>query len=230
MNVQELREQYANANQGHIKDRLEKNNVMEEWIIATMNHHGVQYDGLTFNNWAKGTRKDDLTHKKDLFATADGKEISAQIKWRQPNSGTDIQVAVIQPFGNSSLMRESLKTAPEKFPHWARDWKFDGDLYVVLDNAWENLMIVRYERVKSIVRKALKEWVASGASFGPVARCFIPEDPALAENGVQLRFTNDKGKRSWDSGEGKMLCYIPPKALGGHVTMLKMVEMPKKTD
>jgi hypothetical protein len=230
MNLQELRGQYTDYNKRHISERVgNDNNVMEQWIIATMNHHGVEYDGLTFNNWAKCSKKDDMKNKKDLFATVNGKEAVAQIKWRQPNSGTDIQVAVIQPFGNSSLMRDALKTAPENFPFWARDWKFEGDLYAVLDNAWENLMIVKYGKVKSVVRKILKEWVASGASLGPTARCYIPDDSNLADNGVQLRFTSDKGKRSFDSGEGKMLCYIPPKIFTGNdITILKMVDMPEE--
>lgn len=228
MNLNDIRDSYSDYNKRNHSDRITSNSVMERWILSTMNWHGFLFDGIILNEWEKCDKVQDMKHKNDLQQIVGDKTYYTQIKWRQPNSGSDIQVAVIQPFKNSSLLREAIKTTTiEEQKFWARDMKFSGHIYAVLDNTWENLMIIDYKKVKNVVRKTFKDWIESKCVLGPNNRVYIPNSDILSDNGVQLRYTSDKGK-GWDSGDGKILCYIPPKVFSD-VQVLKMVDFPVDT-
>jgi hypothetical protein len=177
-----------------------------------MNHYGVPYENVSIKNWVKTTTRDDKTNKRDAMALHNGKYVYAQLKYRQPNSGGDIGVALLQPFEGREVIRHTLLNEREKMEYyWARDYIFDGGVYVCLSNDWESLYIMPYrETIKPIVTKVFKEWMTDPAGYDLTNSNRVYRSVGKTTTGCELRFKMDSGRNSWDSGQKKVICYIPP--------------------
>jgi hypothetical protein len=205
--LQTLRENYNNFNKLHFNERIAKSKPIEKWIQDTMNFHGVSWLGKKITNWKQCNLKDDKTNKRDLQAEYDGKIVYSQNKFRQPNSGSDIGQALVQPYPGSKDLLRTLLTKDTKWIYdnvLARDYKFDGIIYSVLDNPWENLMIVPLELAKKTYTTIFKEWLRSDIDLNYNNRIFKSKEIP----GGELRWKKDNGK-GYDSGLEKILCYFP---------------------
>lgn len=207
-----IRSQFKSLNNQDLQQRLNKSGPIEKWILDTMNHYGVPVEGTLVKGWKKTTSRDDKTYKRDAMALHNGQYIYAQLKYRQPNSGGDIGVALLQPFVGREEVRQTLLHEREKMSYfWARDYVFDGGVYACLSNDWEVLYVVPYlEVVKPIVTKVFKEWMTDPCGYNLTKNNRVYRSINDGTKGCELRFKTDSGRNSWDSGENKVICYIPP--------------------
>jgi hypothetical protein len=204
-----IRERYNDLNSLNIKARLAKSSPIEMWTLETLNHYGVTYNGETIKGWRKCKTKDDKSLKRDAEALHKDEFVYAQLKFRQPNSGTDIGCAILQPYPGLEALRKIIMTERDKLGYClARDYKFDGIIYACLNNTWDKLMILPYQEVvKPTYSKILKEWLADPSK--PNLDNWNRTYRSSKYPGAELKWKKDSGTRSWDSGEEKIICYLP---------------------
>ena len=205
-----VRSLYVGSNRKSINERLKLNVPMEQWIIDTVNHHGISHKGKLLNNWEKASEKIDKTCKIDAVHKINDKEnLYIQVKFRQPDSGNDIEVAVIQPYNGLKEFKNVIGVDPTTLQKevWARDFRFYGQFYACLNNSWNLLRIVNYNAIKSKVMTLLGEWVDSGNELKP----YYGKNTFISKKygGMMLKCKKDSGYNSYDSGILKILCYIP---------------------
>jgi len=205
--------------------RLKKSKLVENWILDTINFHGIPYKGQNIKNWEECSEKEDKNNKRDAKTLVDGNYLYCQNKFRQPNSGTDIGCALLQPYpGKDEVNNLILRNSKIEADFIARDFKFDGIYYNVLDNSWKKLMMIPYpELMKPAYVKVLKEWLMSDSELHDKNRCFKSEECP----GAELRFKRDSGKKSYDSGLKKILCYLPLQLFADKANIVEMIEPPE---
>jgi hypothetical protein len=208
--ISELRESFAGLNKRSMQTRVRKAEIIESWIRDTMNYHGIAYKGYQCREWQKCSGSDDRNRKRDAQQVLPhGETIYSQIKWRQPDSGSDIEAAIIQPYYGLNAFKEVVTKEPEKLEQhvWARDYKFDGEFYAVLSRGWDVLRVISYPAVKTRINHVIKEWWASNHNLTQEYdnNTFY----SSIYEGLILKCFRDKGHHSFDSGLGKILCYFP---------------------
>lgn len=209
--LESVRRKFKSLNNLQLRDRLQQSQPVERWILDTLNHYGVPYHGELVRGWKKTKTADDKKNKRDAEALHKEQWLYAQLKYRQPNSGGDIGVALLQPFEGRDAVRHTLLNEREKMDcFWARDYVFDGGVYACLSNDWTNLYVVPYlEVVKPIVKRVFQEWMTDVAGYDLTDRNRVYR--SCVHEGVELRHKIDSGRNSWDSQKRKVICYIPPK-------------------
>jgi hypothetical protein len=125
-----VREKYNNLNSLSLRERLAKSSPIEMWILETMNYHGISHEGTDIKGWRKCRTRDDKVLKRDAEALYKDQFVYAQLKFRQPNSGADIGCAILQPYPGLKELRSIILEKKISFVQ-ARDYKFDGIVYVV---------------------------------------------------------------------------------------------------
>lgn len=227
MSISELRILFEDYNKKTLQERLRRNDLIEEWIRSTINYHGYKCGDEVLNNWQKCDAKDDRKFKRDIYQDVGGKRLYGQLKWRQPNSGGDIEAAIIQPYYNLDTFKQVTKDEPEKLRShvWARDYLFDGEFYACLNKTWDVLRVIPLPAIKKRIHTVIKEWWESDQNLTPYWQNNTFHSSAY--NGVQLKCTTDKGRASYDSGLWKILCYMPITCFeNGEVILMDMVEPP----
>ena len=223
--LKKVREKYNDLNDLPIQKRLAKSSPIELWTLETMNYHGVKYNNRLIKNWRKCRTKDDRTYKRDAESFVDDKYVYAQLKFRQPNSGTDVGCAIIQPYPGSNELRKIYKEEKDKMDFvYARDYKFEGIIYACLNNTWDKLMILPYqELVRPAYKVVLDEWLADNSPLDRWDRTFASKKYP----GAELKWKEDSGK-GWDARQEKLICYLPISLFDKdpRVTVVDMIDPP----
>lgn len=192
-------------NDQNIKDRVRKGGRVEADILAKLRASGpIVLGNVTLTDWREASETEDKHDKIDAWVTAtnDGRRAKAnasvQIKFRE--SGSDLGIACVRPYTDQTTFRRQWEdwTVP-----WDRDVVTAIDLYVVKVPDM-GLVIVEAEKVKKVAMQMLEELADEPGFKGSVFR----SDP----EGVELRFTTDKGK-GYSHGQRKIIAYITPRAL-----------------
>lgn len=219
-----IRERYQNLNTLPLKERLARSSPIELWTLETLNHHGVPYQNDIIRGWKKCRTHDDKKLKRDAEAIYNNKYVYAQLKFRQPNSGTDVGCAILQPYPGLKAVREIICHDQSRFSFiLARDYKFDGIIYACLNNTWDKLMILPYQEVvKPAYSDILKEWLAD--PLKPELCSWNRTYVSKKYPGAELKWKKDSGTKSFDSGEEKIICYLPM-SLFEKDPRVKVVEM-----
>lgn len=198
---------------------------IEDWILETLNHYGFKYNDKKIKNWEKCSHKEDKSLKRDVKAHVGETTYYGQLKFRQPNSGTDIGCALIQPYPGLKSVRELYDNKDDLNFILARDYKFDGIVYVCLNNTWDKLMILPYnETIKPMYMAVLEEWLESDVNLGKWNRTFRSK----THSGAELKWKCDSG-RGWDAKAEKILCYLPISLFedDNRVSVVEMLEPPE---
>lgn len=203
-------------------------------MTDTLNFYGFDYNGKTLRGWSKAAETRDINYKIDITTNVDGQEYIGQIKARQPDSGSDIGIALFQPRdrGDSDLSRATLRLLFSQKRYdllsrkYARDLRYKGDIYCVLGNTWEQMAVMPYREVlQPILLETMWEYLCgSEEELADYHRCFRSK----LHDGVELRYTVDRGRRSFDSALPKIICYVPFAYVCGKpgVQMMTMIEVP----
>lgn len=225
--LDQVREKYNDLNDLPLKARLIKASPIELWTIETLNHHGVTYNGVHINNWKKCRTRDDRTFKRDAEAVVDGSFVYAQLKFRQPNSGTDVGCAIIQPYPGAENLRQIFRDERDRMDAiLARDYKFEGIIYACLNSTWDKLILLPYrELVRPAYMEIFEEWL-----LDPDSQPLDRYDRTFCSNrysGAQLKWTVDKGS-GFDAGQEKIICYLPMSLFenDSRVSLVDMIDPP----
>lgn len=210
--LEAIRSKFKSLNNLTFQQRLTQSGPIERWILDTMNHYGTSLNGDLIKGWKKTNSKDDKTYKRDAMALHKEEYVYAQLKYRQPNSGGDIGVALLQPYTSRDDIRHTLLHERDKMSYyWARDYLFDGGVYACLSNNWDTLYVVPYlQVVKPLATKIFKEWMTDPCGYDLTNNNRVYRSVKEDTKGCELRFKMDSGRNSWDSGKKKVICYIPP--------------------
>lgn len=221
-----LKERYMSMNNLSFNERIKKSKPIERWIKDTMNEHGVPWNGHIIKQWEACSTKDDKSFKRDAQAVYNSETVYSQIKFRQPNSGSDIGAAIIQPYpGSRSLVDEYAKCGKLN-DILARDYQFDGIVYAVLDNSWSKLMLLPYkECVKHNYMKVLSEWWKDPSQ--PELNYYNRVFKSKEIEGAELRYKKDSGY-GYDRNLEKIICYLPISIFSNdsRVTVVDMISPP----
>lgn len=213
MEISEFREMFVGMNKLSFTLRLALGDVLQKWVVENKRRVGVEIDGVLLKEWFHTGLEEDKKRKRDSFCESKLGRKTSQIKARQPDSGSDIGVATIQPKPNLDVIVEKLKAEGFAFTNestpkmWARDIQFDGELFECLENPhWDRTAVIRTDLMQEVVKTVLKEWISTkvdlDGSYG--TNTFYSK----AKPGVQLKCTVDAGK-GWDSKKRKLITYIP---------------------
>ena len=151
--------------------------------------------------WSASSRSDDINDKIDAWVSCeDTDRLSVQIKFRE--TGQDLGVSLIRPWDWEEFKRdfEILQDC-----HYDRDYKEMTDLYVVLNEQFDQLIIGDGQKIKRICEILLQSLYEQD------------EDPFQEWNyfrdekryGAELRLVTDKGQ-GYSEGQQKLICYIKP--------------------
>lgn len=207
--IEQVRNRYAGMNKLPFQQRINISKCIEQWTIDTMNYHGVKIDDTILNNWIPTSDRDDQTFKRDAETTYQSKKIYSQIKFRQPDSGTDIGIAIYQPYFGLNEIKELMRKKDQRTyqARKARDYKFDGYFYCCLDNSWDYLAVLPYKKaVSPMITKILTEWLndKNNVDLDSTYRTY----PSQIFPGAELKWKRDGG-RGWDQSTDKIICYLP---------------------
>lgn len=207
--VRKIRQLYARHNQNPVSQRVHRSKFVEDWIVEMLNQFGVPMGDRIVRGWRRTSGDADRRLKQDAYATLGGRRVHAQVKYRQPDSGTDIGFALIQPY---VVDRNTMRWLPDEEIPWARDYQFTGEVFADLsgDN-WETLHVIPDfgAVVRPLLHAIFREWVEDEDGFD--VRQGVPYTPPN-HPGCQLRFKMDGG-RGHDAGLTKVICYIQPETL-----------------
>ena len=192
-------------NNQNINERVRKGKQAETNIIARLKAAGpITLGTLTLTGWKASSDSEDMHDKIDAWVTATGPRGKAlgsvQIKFRE--SGSDLGIACVRPYTDHHVFRSQWEnwTVP-----WDRDMETDVDFYVVKVPDM-GLVVVEAKPVKAVVDQLLEDLADEPTFRGSVFR----SDP----EGVELRFTTDKGKgKGYSHGQRKIIAYFTPRAL-----------------
>ena len=208
-NVQEIRDKFRNYNSQTTVARINGNIMLEKAMVTKMNEFGVSFQGMTLKEWSRCTTDKDKYEKIDAECPSPNGTIYAQVKWRQPNSGDDILMAIVQPWPGYNEFKQMLTEETDETLNkflWARDYKFKGHLYVSMNKEWTMLRVIDYPNVlRPLMTRVLNEYIDSGYALGYNNRCH----EASWNPDIQLRWTQDRGRGGYDSGLEKILCFLP---------------------
>lgn len=199
---------YEGVNTLPHNERIEKSKFVERWMLGTINRYGIKVKNACVKGWIHCNEYDDKKKKRDIYAYNDRKIIYGQMKFRQPGSGNDIGFAVIQPYPGKKALKECVGN-PKQEEYFssivARDVKFDGVTYVVLDGSWTKLVVIPYDLVKKASIRILREWIDSDVELNYSSRTFRSK---LYDN-AELKWKRDSGRAGYDANVEKLLVYIP---------------------
>ena len=229
MNINHLLGYLTDINRKGTSERIKTSKVIEEWMIDTINHHGIESDGQLIKGWKKCSTKQDKTEKKDIVTEVNGVEKFGQLKYRQPNSGDDIGIELIIPFSGKKEIVDLVSTKNVEFlkkERLGRDFKFEGDFYICSNNKLDHLRVIKHKAIKKLCKDVFFEWIKDddiSSSLGQWQRLYVPK----SDRRLQLRHTSDKG-RGYRGGDGKLLLYIPFAAIPDESkTVIDMIPIPK---
>lgn len=222
--IGKLRSQTSDYHKKETKARIGSNlnAAMERWMQDSVNAAAIIWKDQELTDWQLTNYFEDAHNKRDYFHEIEnGQGIWGQGKWRQANSGSDVGVALMQPYPKKHILKEVLSDNPDrlydkeysKSYQWARDFIFDGTFYFCLNNAWDKLRVIQFQPVKRRIheffRVYLNEKFALDFDYSPnKGRSFKHPD----FQGYDLRIKRDSGKSGWDSKAIKVICYVTEEA------------------
>lgn len=193
-------------NDQNIKDRVRKGKRVEADILTTLKAAGpIRMGQRVLTDWREATAEEDMRDKIDAWVTASHIDDpglraggSVQIKFRE--SGSDLGIACVRPYIDQTTFRRQWEddTVP-----WDRDMVTEVNIYVVKVPDM-GLVVAPAAPVKAVIDQLIEELADEPGFKGSVFR----SDP----EGVELRFTTDKGK-GYSHGQRKIIAYITPHAL-----------------
>lgn len=190
------------SNSKPIEERLEIGKQKEADTLELLNELVKSVpDGRRVLCWCPSDRADDINHKIDAWAEFEQDDrMSVQIKFRE--TGQDLGIALIRPW-NWEEFKQDYEILADC--HYDRDYKEIADLYVVLNEQFNQLVIGDGRKIKRICEILLDSLYAQEDDPFKQRTYFQDEN----RYGAELRLVTDQGE-GYTEGQKKIICYIKP--------------------